>query len=145
MLYPTAILYKFYIPLLPSYINVLSPCYPIYMFYLSARYGVKHKTTSILIFSTLYKYFSEADYTRIRVQKNYGGSIDVILHERVCILLSVHATFWLSLSSLYLSLYLSLSRYVMLYQKTRFFVSKFPARPRFILPILPTLRELRFC
>ena len=45
------------------------------MIYPSARYGVKHKTTSILIISTLYKYFSEADYTRIRVQKNYSVSL----------------------------------------------------------------------
>ena len=63
MFYSPAILYKCSIPL-PDMVY-------------------KHKTTSILIFSTLYKYFSEADYTRIRVQKNYGGSIDFILHERV--------------------------------------------------------------
>ena len=82
------------------------------MFYPSARYGVKHKTTSTLIFSTLYKYFSDADYTRIRVQKNYGGSIDPLTSYFMRGFASFNQCMQHSdsLSSLSLSLSLSLSR-----------------------------------
>ena len=110
MFYPTAILYKCSIPI-----------------------GVKHKTISILIFSTLYKYFSEADYTKIGVQKKYSVFLWMIhwlhtswegLHRFInaCKMLTLSIFFFLSFShylsptslslsptSLSLSLFLSLS------------------------------------
>ena len=105
------------------------------MFYPSARYCIKHKTTSILIFFTFISIFQrltaqESEFRKIMedplsryFMRGFASFYQCMQHSD-------------SLSPLFisLSLSLSLSRYVMLYQKTRFFVSKFPARPWFYYP-----------